>query len=33
LLIRFDRKDAHFFGAHHLAFARINLRQRFASIV
>ncbi len=26
LLIRFDRKDANFLGAHHIAFAMINLR-------
>lgn len=30
LLIRFDRKDAYWLGAHHLAFALINLRHRFA---
>lgn len=30
LLIRFDRKDAHFLGAHHIAFAMINLRHVFA---
>jgi transposase len=30
LLIRFDRKDANFLGAHHLVFALINLRHRFA---
>jgi transposase len=30
LLIRFERKDAHFLGAHYLAFAMINLRHRFA---
>lgn len=30
LLIRFDRKDAHFLGAHHIAFALINLRHVFA---
>jgi transposase len=26
LLIRFERNDVHFLGAHHLAFAMINLR-------
>lgn len=31
LLIRFDRKDANFLGAHHLAFALINLRHVFAA--
>jgi transposase len=31
LLIRFDRKDANFLGAHHLAFALINLRHLFAA--
>ncbi len=30
LLIRFDRKDANCLGAHHLAFAMINLRHVFA---
>jgi transposase len=30
LVIRYDRKDAHFLAAHHLAFALINLRHRFA---
>lgn len=30
LLIRYDRKDANFLGAHHLAFALINLRHLFA---
>jgi transposase len=30
LLIRFDRKDAPFLGAHHIAFAMINLRHVFA---
>lgn len=30
LLIRYDRKDANFLAAHHLAFAMINLRHRFA---
>lgn len=30
LLIRFDRKDAHFLGGYHLAFAMINLRHLFA---
>jgi Transposase DDE domain len=33
LLIRFDRKDANFLGAHHLAFALINLRHVFAAKV
>jgi transposase len=33
LLIRFDRKDAHFLGAHHIVFAMINLRHVFASKV
>jgi len=33
VLIRFDRKDAHFLGAHHIAFAMINLRHVFASKV
>ena len=31
LLIRFDRKDVNFLGAHHLAFALINLRHLFAA--
>jgi transposase len=31
LLTRFDRKDANFLGAHHLAFALINLRHVFAA--
>ena len=31
LLLRFDRKDANFLGAHHLALAMINLRHLFAS--
>jgi hypothetical protein len=31
LLIRFDRKDANFLGAHHIAFAMINLRHVFAA--
>lgn len=31
LLIRYDRKDANFLGAHHLAFALINLRHLFAA--
>jgi len=31
LLIRFDRKDAHFLGAHHIAFAMINLRHVLAA--
>lgn len=31
LLIRFERKDALFLGAHHLAFAMINLRHVLAS--
>ena len=30
LLVRFDRKDVNFLGAHHLAFALINLRHVFA---
>jgi transposase len=30
LLLRFDRKDAHFLAGHHLAFALINLRHLFA---
>lgn len=30
LLIRFDRKAAHFLAGHHLAFAMINLRHLFA---
>lgn len=30
LLIRFDRNDANFLGAHYLAFALINLRHLFA---
>lgn len=30
LLIRYDRKDTNFLGAHHLAFALINLRHLFA---
>jgi len=33
LLIRFDRKDANFLGAHHIAFAMINLRHVLASKV
>lgn len=33
LLIRFDRKDANFLGAHHIAFAMINLRHVFAEKV
>jgi transposase len=33
LLVRFDRKDALFLGAHHIAFALINLRHVFASKV
>ncbi len=31
LLIRFDRKDAYFLGAHHIAFAMINLRHVLAA--
>jgi len=31
LLLRFDRKDANFLAAHHLAFALINLRHLFAA--
>ncbi|MCS6909906.1 MAG: transposase, partial [Anaerolineales bacterium] len=30
LPVGFDRKDAHFLGAHHIAFALINLRHVFA---
>ncbi len=30
LLTRFDRKDAHFLGAHHIAFAMVNLRHVIA---
>ena len=30
LLLRFDRKDAYFLGAHHIAFAMINLRHVLA---
>ena len=30
LLIRFDRKAAHFLAAHHIAFTLINLRHVFA---
>jgi hypothetical protein len=30
LLIRYDRKDTNFLGAHRLAFALINLRHLFA---
>lgn len=30
LLIRFERKDTHFLGAHHIAFTMINLRHRVA---
>ena len=33
LLIRFDRKEANFLGAHHIAFAMINLRHLFAPLV
>jgi transposase len=33
LLVRFDRKEAHFLGAHHIAFALINLRHVFAGKV
>jgi len=33
LLLRFDRKDAVFLAAHHLAFALINLRHLFARFV
>jgi transposase len=33
LLIRFDRKDAHFLGAHHIAFTLINLRHVLAAKV
>jgi hypothetical protein len=31
LLIRFDRKDVYFLGAHFIAFARVNLRHIFAA--
>ena len=31
LLIRFDRKDAYFMGAHFIAFAMINLRHSLGS--
>jgi hypothetical protein len=31
VLIRFDRKDAHFLGSHHIVFAMINLRHVFAT--
>jgi transposase len=30
LLVRFDRKEAHFLGAHHIVFTLINLRHLFA---
>ncbi len=33
LLVRFDRKDAYFFGAHCIVFAMINLRHVFAAKV
>jgi len=33
LLIRFDRRDAHFLGAHHIVFALINLRHVLAAKV
>jgi transposase len=33
LLFRFDRKDTHCLGAHHIAFAMINLRHVFAAKV
>jgi transposase len=33
LLIRFDRKDANFLGAHHITFTMINLRHVFAAKV
>jgi len=33
LLIRFDRKDTNFLGAHHIAFSMINLRHVFAAKV
>lgn len=33
VLIRFDRKDAHFLGAHHIVFAMINLRHVLAQKV
>ena len=31
LLIRFERKDAYFLGAHHIVFALINLRHRLSN--
>jgi transposase len=31
LLIRYERKDVNFLGAHHIAFAMINLRHLFAT--
>ena len=31
LLIRFEREDAYFLGAHHIAFALINLRHRLTN--
>ena len=31
LLIRFEREDAYFLGAHHIAFALINLRRRLTN--
>ena len=31
VLIRFDRKAAHFLGSHHIIFAMINLRHVFAA--
>jgi transposase len=31
LLIRFERRDAYFLGAHHIAFAMINLRHLIAA--
>jgi transposase len=30
LLLRFERRDAHFMGGHFIAFAMINLRHLFA---
>ena len=33
LRLRDDRKDAHFLGGHHLAFALINLRHLFTLLV
>lgn len=33
LLVRYDRQDVYFLGAHHIAFALINLRHIFAAKV